>query len=377
MIKTKPEEFEKFHNALMNNCPNGYVPWYFPVAKENKNPDGIAVAKRSPAKIPKGVKRGNWKAAWARLTYEEALERLKQGFNVGISGRAYDDLIIIDIDDYNYKFAVPNTLTIKSRKRCGWHSFCWKKKECTKLPLNIPTEHGEIRSSDQYVVAAGSYVPTSENDIEKENIPIKLKEEIKQDENLGVYTVENYKELIHISYDELPKFFQETHKKQNEVPKMKAKTIKPTGKHSALFDLKISDIVAIQPNRREPHPLHASDTGANFSISDDGELAHCWRHFVSLNAIQFLVVKQGYMSCEDAGSGHKGNNYSKVTGDDGAIFWAWYQAKKDGLIPKDDPMPTKAMKYIAKKHKLIDKEYEMLPIEIYNKVIEIIEKEYR
>ena len=93
MIRTKPEEFIKFHKCLMSNAPEGYTPWYFPVVKHNKAPDGLAVAMRSKKEIKEG--KGNWKADWARLSYEEALERLKKGLNVGISARSYDPLIII------------------------------------------------------------------------------------------------------------------------------------------------------------------------------------------------------------------------------------------------------------------------------------------
>ena len=118
MIKTKPSEFVKFHKFLMSNAPKGYVPWYFPVVKENKAPDGYAVSLKAPLKHD-GTK-GNWKAEWARLSYEEAIKRLEQGLNVGISARSEDDLIIIDIDDLKYADQMPNTLIIKSRKRCGY-----------------------------------------------------------------------------------------------------------------------------------------------------------------------------------------------------------------------------------------------------------------
>jgi len=374
MIKTKPSEFKKFHKILMSNAPEGYIPWYFPVVKNNKAPDGLAVAKRASRDCKE--KKGNWKASWARLSYEEAVERLRQGDNVGISGRKEDPLIIIDIDNWDYRNMMPDTLTIRSRKRCGFHGYCWKDSTCNKLPLNIPTEFGEIRSSDQYVVAPGSYCVTNRTDIEEENIPDEIKKILKEDKRLGLYTIEKEKQMITISFDGLPVFFKEQYNKEKEKPEMKSEMIKPTGKHSALFDLTMENIISIALNKREPHPLHKSDTGMNFSIANG--LAHCWRHLVSLNAIQFLVVKSGYMNCQDAGTGHKGSGAgsSSVINDDGAIFWAWYQAKKDNLIPLDDPIPIKAMKYIAKKHKLIDEDYDILPKEIFMKVIEIVEEKY-
>ncbi len=184
-----------------------------------------------------------------------------------------------------------------------------------------------------------------------------------------------------IFFQDVPEFFKEQYYrvlKQEKEVELKNETIKPTGKHSALFDLTIGNIVGTVPGTRDPHPLHASDTGANFSVSNG--IAHCWRHSVSLNAIQFLVVESGYMSCQDAGTGHKtgGAGSSRVKGDYGAIFHAWLQAKKDNLIPKDDPIPTKAMAYIAYNHGLIpieDKD-KFLPIEVYNEVLRIVEEKY-
>ena len=379
LTKTKPNEFIKFHKALMNNAPEGYIPWYFPVVKNNKAPDPLGIKERATKETPKELIY-SWKAKHAQLSFEEALKRLEQGKNVGIAARDYDFLVIIDIDEWDYKDEIPDTLLVKSRKRCGLHGFCWKKSTCDILPVNIPTEHGEIRSADQYVVAAGSYVPTSLESLNEEKISNELKEEIKQDINLGVYTVEQDIKPLFISFEDVPDFFKEQYFKvsKQEKVELKNETIRPTGEHSALFDLTISNIVGTVPGKRDPHPLHASDTGANFSVSNG--ISHCWRHSVSLNAIQFLVVESGYMSCQDAGTGHKnsGAGSSMVKGDYGAIFHAWLQAKKDNLIPKDDPIPTKAMAYIAYNHKLIpiENKDDFLPIEVYNEVLRIVEEKY-
>ena len=115
----------------------------------------------------------------------------------------------------------------------------------------------------------------------------------------------------------------------------------------------------------------------NFSVT--GDLAHCWRHSVSLNALQYLCVQSGYMSCLDAGAGHSdsGAGYSKATGDNGAIFYAWLEAKKRGYISKDDPLPTKGLLYIAQKNKLIKFCIGgKLPPTVYRKVLKIVEEEY-
>jgi len=195
-----------------------------------------------------------------------------------------------------------------------------------------------------------------------------------------------------IRFEELPDFYRQEYEKDTDGKKIQPSDNKPqlksdvkfsSSKRSALFDLTIRDLISIQTDTRQAHPLHASDTSQNFSVSSDNDsIAHCWRHNVSLNAIQFLVVKSGYMDCKDAGTAHKGGS-SMVTGDDGAIFHAWVEAKKSKVIPEDDPIPVRAMCYIAKKHKLCTddlipkrNEDKMLPVDVYNKVLAIVEEQY-
>ncbi len=239
------------------------------------------------------------------------------------------------------------------------------------LNTNITTSLGEVRSCDQYVLAPGSFVPVSE------------KEKETNDPKLGCYTVANAIPPTKIKFEQLPDIFLEQIKKNKEQEQkillQPKKTVKPTGKHSALFDLTISDVIGgHKQDSRYPHPLHDSDTGQNFMIGD--KLAHCWRHLVSLNALQFLVVKSGFMPCEDAGTGHKKNaSPSMVVGNNGAVFHAWKQAKLEDLISKDDPIPVRAMRYIATEHKLVSKDFKFvgkLPREIYNNVLKTVEELY-
>lgn len=352
IINFRIEELLKFNNALMSNAPNGYEPHYFLIQKNGKVPDGKEIFRRSG-------KNASWKETHARLPIVKALAWIKKGGNIGIAGT--DGLINIDIDDEKYVDLLPPTLTAISRSRKGKHGFYWKHPDEKILPLNIPTDYGEVRADWQYVLAPGSYVPCPEC----------------KDKLSGYYTVEKEQPPKNIKFDDLPFFFKEQYKKNQDANKKKAKIknkpITYNENKSALFDLRISDIVTTLPGRREAHPLHDSDTGQNFSVS--GELAHCWRHLVSLNALQFLVVKSGYMSCQDAGTPHKGG-VSKI--DNGAVFYAWVEAKKCNLIPKDDPIPTKAMKYIAKQHNLMKNvdSVDLLPTDVYNQVIKIIESEY-
>ena len=342
-IKFKINQFEKFYHFLTKNSPEGYIPWFFPCDKEGKNPSPSAILKIDPSS------RGSWHHVSARLSKEQCIEHIKQGYNLGISAREGDKLIIGDIDEPEYMNQLPeDTLTSTSRKRCGGHFFGWDKDGSAKI--NLPTEYGELRSNNQYVLSPGSYVPFNlENEKDKKAFD-KLPEEAREDKLLGYYTVEGATYPKEFSFDDLPKFFKDKESENiEEQVVIKDKDFIPTeGKYSELFRLKVSDIVGLIPaNKRTGHPLHESDTDANFSLSKDGTLGHCWRHLVSLNAVQYLCTKVGYRTCGDCGTPHKGRGLSKIKGDKEALKVAYDEAVKMGLI-KDVKVKRTISNYLSK-----------------------------
>jgi P4 family phage/plasmid primase-like protien len=325
------EQFTKFYDCLMKNAPEGYTPWFFPCAKNGKNPSPLAILKINPEN------KGSWHHESARLSKEQVIEHIKQGYNIGISARENDPLIVGDIDESEYLSQAPEgTLKCISRKRCGCHFFGWDKDGSAKL--NIPTDFGELRSSNQYVLAPGSYVAFDLSNEKDKKAFDNLTEEAKKDELLGYYTIRDEISPGILSFKDLPRFFKDQQEKNLEaVANVEItnlhKEFKGEGKYSDLFKLKVSDIVGALPsNKRVGHPLHESDTDSNFSLSKDGTIGHCWRHLVSLNAVQFLCVKAGYMSCQDAGTPHKGAGVSKIKGDKKALEVAYNEAVKMGLI---------------------------------------------
>src|SRR3990172_7116526 len=314
------KEFEKFYELLMREAPKGYNPWFFACEPNGKNP----------------VLGLSWHDEKARLTKEQCIEAIKQGFNLGISARKDDPLIIGDIDEEIYLEQLPkDTLTTTSRKRIGAHFFGWNKDGTAKI--NLPTDSGELRSDNQYVLACGSYVPFNISEKKDKESFEKLPEHIKNDNLLGYYTLKdnNIQEYYHSLYVQIV-----FHDKQREniesesIVKQREETREyPEGKYSKLFKLKVSDIVGLIPAKeRHGHPLHESDTDSNFSLSKDGSIAHCWRHLVSFNAVQYLCVKAGYSSCVDAGTPHKGRGISKIRGDKLALDIAYKEAINLGLI---------------------------------------------
>lgn len=330
-INFRIKQFEKFYFFLMKNAPEGYIPWFFPCEKEGKNPSSEVIFKRNPDS------KGSWNNESARLSKEEAIQLIKQGYNIGISARKEDPLIIGDIDNPLFLNQIPKeTLTTTSRKRVGGHFFGWNKDGSAKI--NLPTNDGEIRSENQYVISPGSYVPFNlSNEKDKKSFD-ELPKETKEDELLGYYTVNEAVELRYLSFEDLPQFFIDYQRKEDyENSQIKQseeyKEFQGQGKYYELFKLKVSDIIGLIPEKqRFGHPLHESDTDSNFCLSKDGKLGHCWRHLVSLNAVQYLCVMAGYKQCQEAGTPHKGRGFSKIKGDKKALDIAYNQAIKLGLI---------------------------------------------
>lgn len=316
------KEFEKFYDLLMRNAPTGYVPWLFLLKKMGKDP----------------ATRGSWKDESARLTKEQAIGYIRQGFNLGISARREDPLVLIDIDNKDFLDQTPkDTLVVTSRKRCGIHAFGWDKDHSAKV--NIPTDNGEVRAVDQYLVACGSYVPFDMDSEKDKKAFDALPEYARQDSDFGYYTVKIELPPRPMTFDDLPDFFKQKAREDYEnTARVKQteerKEYSGTGKYTELFKLKASDVVGWPSRTRSGHPLHDSDTDANFSINHEGTIATCWRHMVSLNAVQLLCIKAGYANCEDAGTPHMGRGYSKIKGDKNALEAAYNQAVKDKLIPE-------------------------------------------
>lgn len=337
-MSTDPSEFERYHEQLMAEAPDGYEPWYFRVESGAKNPD---------------TKYGSWKDDSSKLSFDEAMQWLRNGGNVGVAGTADDRLVNVDIDD-DEKTAVSDlkpTLLAKSRSREGYHAFYFSADD-EDIP-NIPTDNaGEVRTSWQYVLAPGSYVETDPDEVPES-----------ERDNAGYYTVEKERTPATLAFDELPEVFIETHER-NEKERQETDDThdytppENTGNTSALFDISARDVVRNEggdsdPSERWSSLFHDSDTSSNMALSDQGKL-QCFRHNVTHNGLQALVVFSRYISngntaCERVGTPHSnsGGAPSCMKGDDGAIWHAWKYAKENGYTPDDDPVPYRALCHIA------------------------------
>ena len=197
----RPDEFRRFDELLTEAAPTGYTPHYFRVAKAGKDP---------------ATQFGSWKTEEACLTVDEAVDWMEEGGNIGIAarggcqgcggraspyceeceGEGYDDdLVNVDIDDDEETTPadVPTSLRARSRSRTGWHTWYFSSDE---LP-NIPTdEFGEVRANWQYVLAPGSFVASTAEDIPADA------------DHAGYYTIEDAEPPVSIEFDDLPDVFQ-------------------------------------------------------------------------------------------------------------------------------------------------------------------------
>ena len=361
----KIDEFLTFCHYLVGSAPRGYRPWFFRLEKGAKNP---------------ALEFGSWKNPKAWLNVTQAAEWMKEGGNVGIAAMVGDPLINVDIDSIEVTpiDLVKPTLMATTRSREGVHAWYFGE----NIP-NISTENaGEVRANNQYVVAPGSYVTTDPDAVPEG-----------ERENAGYYTLLRRQDVATLKFYELPPVFITQYKKNKEateeMKKRKPREHRPfapgerKGKMSAVYKVKATDIIwkeggETKSSARFPSLFHNSRTGKNSNISNRG-LYQCWRHEVSLNGLQCLVVMSGYMTCDEAGTPHKmsGSGPSRMIGDNGAIFNAWKIAKERGYIPHDDPVPIRAMIHIALSKRVCNADDiidGMMPAWVYNRVIDIIEE---
>lgn len=368
-----PEELITFVKLLKKNAPEDYDPWFFRVEAGGKAPD---------------TSYGSWKDEDARLSGYEAVQWMQDGGNVGIAGTHDDRLVNVDIDDEDETTPsdMKPTLMARSRSRTGVHAWYFES-EPGDIP-NIPTDDaGEIRANWQYVVAPGSYVETDPEEVPEEHR-----------KTAGYYTIERENPVADITLEELPEVFREKHQRdaQNDAePELDGDAPTPTRSDggSALFQIEAKDVIqkergSVDTGDRWTSLFHGSDTGANMSLSDEG-LLQCWRHEVAHNGLQALTVLSDHPgTCEQVGTPHRhsGAGESIIHRGDEHIWTAWKYAKEQGYIPRDDPVPYRALLYIARSHDLcpiseIPDEYDpengqRLPAAAYDPALSIIENNY-
>jgi len=143
------------------------------------------------------------------------------------------------------------------------------------------------------------------------------------------------------------------------------------GDHSALFDLTIRDVTGLSEGYRGPNPLGHHGESENYCVllGDHGVL-YDHKYKAAYNALTYLLV--------DAGERRPASPNGRL--EDGEVFAAWRHAKREGCIPDDDPIPHRALQYVAREHDLMENGDLMdgwkLPREAYNAALATVRDEY-
>lgn len=305
-MSTRPEEFEKFHAAIMSNAPEGFELWGFPVLANDKKPDTRAIKARAPTGLT-GDAVYSWKAWHARLNYDEAMRRLDEGGNIGISARTYDPLVLVDVDKARFFSQIKPTLLVATRKVAGAHAYYWAKDP--RVKVNIGTDNGELRSADQYILSPGSFVELTDEKIAKMVSDGDINEEcsgrIAKSPMRGVYHVVDARPPSEITFEELPEFLRSP---DAFVKAPKAKTQFENRNES---EFNIADFVDLDKLKRcgnqyrGAHPVHDSpSTGTNFAVNPTKNSWCCFHHnYSGGSALEWLAVREGIIDCADARPG--------------------------------------------------------------------------
>jgi len=148
-------------------------------------------------------------------------------------------------------------------------------------------------------------------------------------------------------------------------------TVDTDGDHSALFDLGIQDVTGLSWDYRGANPLgHHGDSENYFVLLEGHGVAYDHKYKAAYNALTYLLV--------DAGERRPASPNGRL--EDGEVFAAWRHAKREGCIPDDDPIPHRALQYVAREHDLMEEgdlmEGWKLPTDAYNAALATVRDEY-
>ncbi len=206
------------------------TPILIPVKCNCKKPD-----------VPQGE---SWKEAKYHLTPQQAVERLKMGKNVGIV--ATDWLVIVDLDDPQKYTLQIETLTVQTRNGKLHKYFLNAGDVKNAVGKKTLAKCGEVRADWQYVLAAGSYVPTDEGAHANAN---------------GLYRVINCMPAASLRKDDLPLDFVPTEETRVPDAEVLTKPVPIRNKHG----------VTVEEIRKKDTKLDRLLTGDNLDFPSASE----------------------------------------------------------------------------------------------------------
>lgn len=273
---------------------------------------------------------------------------LESGWSYGIA--CDGDLAVIDVDELEWLDAIisklPPTLWQRTGSREGVHLFYIVPGLDSRITLNVKNavcdvddkssrwRHiGEVKCDPHgYVLGPGSSHPSG-----------------------NIYGPLKGDSIATISKNELEDIVEPFTKDEPTSKHYRNGTT-----HTEDIDASVHNLYEIEPDdvlpyldegARVPHPVHGSDTGANFMKNDDNETFTCWRHQYGrgdgcgLNATQYLAVEASGMDCDDV------RRYWHR--DSSLHYKAWKKAVEEGIIKSFNP-PYRVVHGYAVDNELVD-----------------------
>jgi len=203
--------------------------------------------------------------------------------NLGVLG-GFGNLVIVDADHQKtvqlIRDYLPASFATASGSQRGFGHFYFVVDDLPpnagKVVLDDGDEHlGEIISFGSFVVCPPSVHPSGSKYHVVQDLPIP---HIKSGDLVGVFRP-----------------YASVAKKQ-DTPRM---GVSRQFNKNILDVLDISDFRKTGSDYRGPHPVHGSATGANFSVTADGEKWYCFRHGVGGGILEYISMIEGLVRCEE------------------------------------------------------------------------------
>jgi len=257
------------------------------------------------------------------------------------------------------------------------------------VPDNEPVQNDRDRSIS--VGLEGGLKEAAEIKYRNEEIPLEIvlppkeneDEKVDLDNYLYDHTKKDFEKLAQSSgvdpesfdeYDEIYSSVVSKHKSLQQVQQsMNSKS--GDGSQSALYSLGILDVLPPEfsaKGDRGPNPIqHTGDSRNYFSVDvvNGALIAHDFKRDTTYTPLTYILCELNERDLNSP-NGSLSNR---------EIWLAWKWAKENGVIPKNDPVPSRDLQHIAQSdlgHQPDDPN-EMLPYEVYKDALGKIEEKYQ
>lgn len=157
--------------------------------------------------------------------------------------------------------------------------------------------------------------------------------------------------------------------RQGTIREVETSTTRSRGE-SAIFDLAITNVTGRNVGTRGANPLRHTDSRTDYFVIEDDDRAYDFIRNVTYNARTYLLCQEGERDIHRPSGGLSNQE----------IFIVWQAAKERNLTPANDPIPSRALVYIAMEHDLCSEaditDGWKLPTPVYRNALNVVKQEY-